>query len=136
MRPSRTRRSCFLTGDPDPERQFEALESGADDFLSKPIRPRHLIAAVHSRIKRARMPRRPAQRRRQAPSRDQPLHRPHVLQRARAQRSRRLPRQRAVRGNAQRGPLRERYGYAGFEQLINQAGRRVAALAGIARARA
>ena len=32
----------FLTGDPDPERQFEVLERGADDFLSKPIRP-HLM---------------------------------------------------------------------------------------------
>ncbi|HLL17954.1 MAG TPA: response regulator, partial [Rubrivivax sp.] len=31
----------FLTGDADPERQFEVLESGADDFLNKPIRPRH-----------------------------------------------------------------------------------------------
>ncbi|NEK65915.1 MAG: response regulator, partial [Xanthomonas perforans] len=30
----------FLTGDPDPERQFEVLDSGADDFLTKPIRPR------------------------------------------------------------------------------------------------
>ena len=44
----------FLTGDPDPERQFEVLESGADDFLNKPIRPRHLIAAVSNRIQRAR----------------------------------------------------------------------------------
>ena len=44
----------FLTGDPDPERQFEVLESGADDFLNKPIRPRHLIAAVSNRIRRAR----------------------------------------------------------------------------------
>ena len=44
----------FLTGDQDPDRQFEVLESGADDFLSKPIKPRHLIAAVQSRIKRAR----------------------------------------------------------------------------------
>ncbi|HBK45668.1 MAG TPA: response regulator receiver protein, partial [Xanthomonadaceae bacterium] len=44
----------FLTGDPDPERQFEVLDSGADDFLNKPIRPRHLIAAVSNRIRRAR----------------------------------------------------------------------------------
>ena len=44
----------FLTGDPDPETQFEVLEVGADDFLQKPIRPRHLIAAVESRVKRAR----------------------------------------------------------------------------------
>ncbi|MDR6991748.1 EAL domain-containing protein [Luteimonas sp. 3794] len=44
----------FLTGDADPERQFEALEVGADDFLTKPVRPRHLIAAVQNRIRRAR----------------------------------------------------------------------------------
>jgi ATP-binding cassette subfamily C protein CydC len=44
----------FLTGDPDPERQYEVLESGADDFLTKPIRPRHLIAAVSNRIQRSR----------------------------------------------------------------------------------
>lgn len=44
----------FLTGDPDPERQYEVLAAGADDFLSKPIRPRHLVAAVLSRVQRAR----------------------------------------------------------------------------------
>lgn len=44
----------FLTGDPDPERQFEVLELGADDYLSKPVRPRLLISAVQNRIKRAR----------------------------------------------------------------------------------
>ena len=49
----------FLSGDPDPERQFEVLDSGADDYLSKPIRPRHLIAAVANRIRRARARRRP-----------------------------------------------------------------------------
>jgi len=44
----------FLTSDPDPERQFEVLDSGADDLLTKPIQPRHLIAAVSNRIRRAR----------------------------------------------------------------------------------
>lgn len=44
----------FLTGDPDPETEFVALDSGADDFLSKPIRPRHLISAVQGRVRRAR----------------------------------------------------------------------------------
>src|SRR3546814_2355345 len=44
----------FLTGDPDPETQFEVLQVGADDFLTKPVRPRHLIAAVESRVRRAR----------------------------------------------------------------------------------
>ena len=44
----------FLTGDVDPERQFEVLQVGADDFLTKPVRPRHLVAAVESRVRRAR----------------------------------------------------------------------------------
>ena len=44
----------FLSGDPDPERQYEVLAIGGDDFLTKPIRPRHLIAAVSNRIARAR----------------------------------------------------------------------------------
>src|SRR5690606_18963768 len=44
----------FLTGDDDPERRFEALDLGADDFLRKPVRPKHLISAVQHRIARAR----------------------------------------------------------------------------------
>ena len=44
----------FLTGDQDPERQLEVLEHGADDYILKPVRPRHLIAAVQSRVRRAR----------------------------------------------------------------------------------
>ncbi len=44
----------FLTGDHDPERQLEALETGGDDFIVKPVRPRHLVVAVQSRIRRAR----------------------------------------------------------------------------------
>lgn len=45
----------FLSGDADPEREYEVLHAGADDFLTKPIRPRHLIAAVSNRIQRARL---------------------------------------------------------------------------------
>ena len=44
----------FLTGDQDPERQVEALEHGGDDYLLKPVRPRHLIAAIRNRAARAR----------------------------------------------------------------------------------
>ena len=44
----------FLTGDKDPERELEALDKGGDDFILKPVRPRHLIAAVQNRIRRAR----------------------------------------------------------------------------------
>ncbi len=119
----------FLTGDPDVERQFEALEQGADDFLNKPIRPRHLIAAVQSRIKRARA----LQRQRSSDtSRNATTglyHRPFVLQSVAT----------ALTGGGggalfveiQGVPaLRDRYGYSGFEQLMHDAGRRLAEVAG------
>lgn len=44
----------FLSGEVDEDKQLDALEAGGDDFLSKPIRPRRLIAAVQNRIKRHR----------------------------------------------------------------------------------
>ena len=44
----------FLSGEPDPDRQFDVLEAGGDDFIAKPVRPRHLIAAVQNRIQRHR----------------------------------------------------------------------------------
>lgn len=43
-----------LSGETDEERQLLSIEAGGDDFLSKPIRPRRLIAAVQNRIKRHR----------------------------------------------------------------------------------
>lgn len=45
----------FLSGDQDEERQFAALDAGGDDFLIKPIRPMHLVAAVTNRVRRARL---------------------------------------------------------------------------------
>ncbi len=36
----------FLSGDDEPDTRFDALTAGADDYLSKPIQPRHLIRAV------------------------------------------------------------------------------------------
>lgn len=45
----------FLSGDQDEDRQFAALDAGGDDFLIKPIRPAHLVAAVTNRVRRARM---------------------------------------------------------------------------------
>jgi DNA-binding response OmpR family regulator len=38
----------FLSGETDPEARAAALSAGGDDFLSKPIRPKHLIAAVQN----------------------------------------------------------------------------------------
>jgi CheY-like chemotaxis protein/EAL domain-containing protein (putative c-di-GMP-specific phosphodiesterase class I) len=44
----------FLSGEHSDEARFQAIQAGGDDFLTKPVRPRILIAAVRSRIKRAR----------------------------------------------------------------------------------
>ncbi|MET0026133.1 MAG: response regulator [Candidatus Thiodiazotropha sp.] len=43
----------FLSGEDDPEKKILALHSGADDFLTKPVRPQFLLATVNSRIKRS-----------------------------------------------------------------------------------
>jgi EAL domain-containing protein (putative c-di-GMP-specific phosphodiesterase class I)/DNA-binding response OmpR family regulator len=45
----------FLSGEGDTEKHFAAISAGGDDFLTKPIAPRHLITAVTSRVRRARL---------------------------------------------------------------------------------
>lgn len=118
----------FLTGDPDPERQFEALETGADDFLTKPVRPRHLIAAVQSRVRRARM----LQRERSGGGRHPVTGlytRSHMLQRLNSM----------IPGDGKGalymvevagiGVLRDRYGYTGLEQLLTEAAGRIGEVA-------
>ncbi|WP_255516327.1 EAL domain-containing protein [Luteimonas suaedae] len=119
----------FLTGDPDPERQFEVLEIGADDFLSKPVRPRHLIAAVENRIKRARelQAQRPDDGRHSTTG----LHtRNRMLQRLATA----IPAGGdgalyflEIDGTA---ALRDRLGYATLESVLLEAGHRIAELAG------
>jgi len=44
----------FLSGESDPDSRLEAISAGGDDFLFKPIRPRHLIAAVEDRVRESR----------------------------------------------------------------------------------
>lgn len=44
----------FLSIETDTDKQFEALSRGGDGFLSKPIRPDHLITAVKNRVERTR----------------------------------------------------------------------------------
>ncbi len=44
----------FLSGEKDLNVHLDALSHGGDDFLSKPVRPKHLISTVKNRIKRAR----------------------------------------------------------------------------------
>ena len=48
----------FISSERDPRMQEKALECGADDFLTKPIDPLHLIAAVRHRTQRYRKLRR------------------------------------------------------------------------------
>ena len=44
----------YLSAEDDLDKQLEAMSEGGDDFLTKPIKPRHLIATVRNRAKRAR----------------------------------------------------------------------------------
>ncbi|MEJ1409777.1 MAG: response regulator [Candidatus Sedimenticola sp. (ex Thyasira tokunagai)] len=44
----------FLSGEQDADKKLEALSTGGDDFLTKPIRPRHLINTITNRVHRAR----------------------------------------------------------------------------------
>jgi diguanylate cyclase (GGDEF)-like protein len=44
----------FLSGESDLDKHYEALDAGGDDFLSKPVRPKHLISAVRNRVSRSR----------------------------------------------------------------------------------
>lgn len=42
----------FVSGEQDADKQLDALSAGADDFIAKPIRPRHLIATIKNRVQR------------------------------------------------------------------------------------
>lgn len=48
----------FISGEQDMSRRLTAINIGADDFLTKPVRPAHLIDLVVGRAKRARSLRR------------------------------------------------------------------------------
>jgi diguanylate cyclase (GGDEF)-like protein len=45
----------FLSAETDVDRQFDARRMGADEFLTKPIRPEHLVAAVQVRAERMKL---------------------------------------------------------------------------------
>ncbi len=122
----------FLTGDQDPERQMEVLEHGADDYILKPVRPRHLIAAVQSRVRRSRA----AQGLQQASVAEPGRHpvtglytRPAVMQKLAGQLAAADGGVLLVEvGNV--AALRNRFGYVGFETLMNDAGRHLDKVAG------
>ncbi|MGH8055004.1 MAG: EAL domain-containing protein [Stenotrophomonas sp.] len=118
----------FLTGEADPDRQFEVLDCGADDVLVKPIRPRHLVAAVANRIRRNRL-----QAQGQIdngpmlnnPETGLPT-RHNVMRQLQATLTEQQPGGVMFIEIASALGLRERYGYASFERLMVQAGQRLA----------
>jgi diguanylate cyclase (GGDEF)-like protein len=116
----------FLSGEHDEEKHFEALNAGGDDFLSKPIRPKHLISAVTNRARRARA----LGRRAQAQNPRDPVtglyERAHVLDRLNAL----LAREDQTEQSGgllyaeidDAGQTRERVGLTTFDALLNQVG--------------
>ena len=121
----------FLSGEHDEEKHFEALNAGGDDFLSKPIRPKHLISAVTNRVRRART----LGRRAQASNPRDPVtglyQRAHVLDRLNAL----LAGDEADGGLVYieldgAGSIRERVGLTSFDALFNQIGAFLAAHVG------
>jgi diguanylate cyclase (GGDEF)-like protein len=116
----------FLSGEQDQEKHFEALNAGGDDFLSKPIRPKHLISAVTNRVRRARQL---ARRSRAHNPRDAVsglYDRAHVLDQLNALLTRDHSEQQA--GGLvyvevdEAGKIRERIGLTAFEALLIQVG--------------
>jgi diguanylate cyclase (GGDEF)-like protein len=44
----------FLSVETDPDLQLSAIRKGADDFLTKPVRPDHLVTSITNRLERIR----------------------------------------------------------------------------------
>ncbi len=124
----------FLSGEHDEEKRFDALSAGGDDYLEKPIRPKHLISAVTNRVRRARL----TSKRVQAHNPRDPVtglyDRSHVLE----QLSEALAHE-----NSQQQPgglmfllvdgaqnIRDRIGLSAFDQLMGQAGALLSGLVG------
>ena len=113
----------FLSGESDQEKHYEALSVGGDDFLSKPIRPKYLIASVTNRVQRARALR---QRGAVLQPRDPHTglhHRAHLLDQLNDALSAESPGAGGVLFLEIDGvlALRERLGLSGVEELLSEA---------------
>jgi diguanylate cyclase (GGDEF)-like protein len=120
----------FLSGEQDQDKHFEALNAGGDDFLSKPIRPKHLISAVTNRVRRARS----QGRRSQAQNPRDPVtglyERAHLFDRLNALLAGEEP---AAHGGGLlyveidgASQIRERVGLTNFDALLSQVGAYIA----------
>lgn len=117
----------FLSGESDVDKHYDALEAGGDDFLSKPIRPKHLIAAVSNRVRRARAVQRRVAEQNPRDASTGLYFRSHLLDRLSGLIASPEVRQRAggllfidIDGLPQ---LREKLGLAGIERLLSEAGK-------------
>ena len=125
----------FLSGEHDPDKRFDALGAGGDDYLEKPIRPKYLISAVTNRVRRARAMVRRLQAQNPRDSGSGLYERSFVLQRIEDALSADAPHTHlggllfVIIDGAQ--AIRERTGLAVFDELLAQAGALLAgALAG------
>ena len=116
----------FLSGEHDEEKHFEALNAGGDDFLSKPIRPKHLISAVTNRARRARALGRRAQTQNPRDPVTGLYERAHVLDQLNSLLTREDQTEQSggllyaeIDGA---GQIRERVGLTIFDALLNQVG--------------
>jgi diguanylate cyclase (GGDEF)-like protein len=116
----------FLSGEQNEEKHFEALNAGGDDFLSKPIRPQHLISAVTNRARRARQLGRRAKTQNPRDPVTGLYERAYVLDQLNALLAREDP---AEHGGGliyveidSAGQVRERVGLIAFDALLNQVG--------------
>ncbi len=116
----------FLSGEHDEDKHFEALNAGGDDFLSKPIRPKHLISAVTNRVRRARTLGQRAQMMNPRDPVTGMYQRAHVLDRLNAALA---SDESGERGGGLvyveidgAGQIRERMGLTIFDALLNQVG--------------
>lgn len=117
----------FLTGDQNPDSQLDALEHGGDDYIVKPVRPRHLVVSVQSRIRRARAIQRGLQARTESVR--HPITglytRPALMQLLLEKATSGAPGGALLVEMGNAAALHDRYGYAEFEDLINAAGRKL-----------
>lgn len=114
----------FLSGEHDEEKRFDALAVGGDDYLEKPIRPKHLISAVTNRVRRARSTLRRVQAHNPRDSVSGLYDRGYVLERISELLAGEPLDQGGVLFLLLDGvqPLRERLGLIAFEQLLAQVG--------------
>lgn len=120
----------FLSGEQNADKQLDALSVGGDDFIAKPIRPKHLLGVVQTRIRRARQLLAATGQRRKHDRVTGLFSRQHLLDRIAAQieaGSGETPAGVLLVQPDQMPSLLDRIGVGGFDHLVAEMGALVAA---------